>query len=271
MSTIRAKPESSRSAREFVGVADEAIQKIKAMILAEQLRPGAKLPPEPELAAQLGVSRSSLREAVRALALMQVLEVRWGDGTYVTSLEPAVLMEGASFIVDLLGSGRELEFIQLRRILEPAAAALATGRIDAQTTARLHQHVLRMEAATSVEDLAGIDIEFHRTLVQAAGSPLLTSLLENLFSEPIRARVWHLVTVAGAAEATTAEHRAIFEAVCARDPDLARATVAMHIAQGETWVRHLVDHANEPIAPPASAPAAAAAAPVGVEERVPNP
>ena len=110
-----------------MGVADQAILKIKAMIMAGQLRPGDRLPPEPELAAQIGVSRSSLREAVRALALIQVLEVRRGDGTYVTSLEPSMLMESTGFIVELLRAARELDFFQLRRILEPAAAALAVG------------------------------------------------------------------------------------------------------------------------------------------------
>ncbi len=224
-----------------MGVAEQAILRIKAMIMAGQLRPGDRLPPEPELAAQIGVSRSSLREAVRALALIQVLEVRRGDGTYVTSLEPSMLMESTGFIVELLAGGRELEFYQVRRILEPAAAALAVARIDSATIERLHDIVLRMEAATTVTELGDTDIEFHRTITAAAGNPLLTSLLDNLSSETLRARIWRLMTGSGVAETTKVEHHAIYEAIRARDPDLAAASVAMHIARGETWLQRLLE------------------------------
>lgn len=224
-----------------MGVADQAILKIKAMIMAGQLRPGDRLPPEPELAAQIGVSRSSLREAVRALALIQVLEVRHGDGTYVTSLEPSMLMESTGFIVELLGGGRELDFYQVRRILEPAAAALATARIDTATTEQLHAIVQRMEAATTVPEVAEADVAFHRTITAAAGNELLTSLLDNLSSETIRVRIWHLITGSDVAEVTKVEHRLIYEAIRARDPELARASVAMHIARGETWLQRLLE------------------------------
>jgi GntR family transcriptional regulator, transcriptional repressor for pyruvate dehydrogenase complex len=223
-----------------VGVADQAILKIKGMIMAGQLRPGDRLPPEPELAAQIGVSRSSLREAVRALALIQVLDVRRGDGTYVTSLEPAMLMESTGFIVELLAGGRELDFYQLRRILEPAAAALAVARIDAATLDELHTLLLRMEAATTVPEVAEADVAFHRTITAAAGNDLLTSLLDNLSSETIRVRIWHLITGTDVAEVTKVEHRFIYDAIRARDPDLVRASVSMHIARGEARLQHLL-------------------------------
>jgi GntR family transcriptional repressor for pyruvate dehydrogenase complex len=224
-----------------VGVADQAIQKIKAMIVSGELKPGERLPPEPVLAAQLGVSRSSLREAVRALTLIQVLDVRHGDGTYVTSLEPGMLVESTGFLAELLGGGREVELFQVRRILEPAAAELAVGRIDDEAIETLHQLVLQMEAATSVPELTRIDIEFHRTLTRAAGNPFLTSLVDKLENETIRARQWNLITGEGVAEATKIEHRAIYEAVRVRDPDLARATVTTHIARGELWLDRLVE------------------------------
>src|SRR3954464_11768538 len=76
-----------------MALTDEAIEKIRAMITSGELRPGDRLPSEPELGAQLGLSRSSLREAVKALSLINVLDVRRGDGTYVTSLDPGLLMD----------------------------------------------------------------------------------------------------------------------------------------------------------------------------------
>src|ERR1700694_1405985 len=91
---------------------------------------GAPLPKESELAAELGLSRNSLREAVRALSQLRVLEVRQGDGTYVSSLEPDLLLESTGFISHLLLGESELDLYEVRRILEAAAASLAAARID---------------------------------------------------------------------------------------------------------------------------------------------
>jgi GntR family transcriptional repressor for pyruvate dehydrogenase complex len=112
-----------------VALTDEAIEKIKSMIVSGTLRAGDRLPKEADLAAELGLSRSSLREAVKALSLVNILDVRRGDGTYVTSLQPPLLLEALSFIVDFHRDGTVLEFLQVRRILEPAAAAMAAERI----------------------------------------------------------------------------------------------------------------------------------------------
>jgi GntR family transcriptional repressor for pyruvate dehydrogenase complex len=103
-----------------VALTDEAIEKIKAMIVSGTLHAGDRLPKEADLAADLGLSRSSLREAVKALSLVNILDVRRGDGTYVTSLEPPVLLEALSFIVDFHRDTSVLEFLRVRRILEPA-------------------------------------------------------------------------------------------------------------------------------------------------------
>ena len=112
-----------------LAVTDEAIEKVKAMITSGALRAGDRLPREADLAADLGLSRSSLREAVRALSLVNILDVRQGDGTYVTSLQPNLLLEALSFIVDFHRDGTVLEFLRVRRILEPAAVAMAAERI----------------------------------------------------------------------------------------------------------------------------------------------
>src|SRR5271156_5855627 len=117
-----------------VAVTDEAIEKIKGMIPSGALRAGDRLPREADLAAELGLSRSSLREAVRALSLVNILDVRRGDGTYVTSLEPRLLLEALSFIVDFHRDDTVLELLQVRRILEPAATAMAAERITEAET-----------------------------------------------------------------------------------------------------------------------------------------
>src|SRR5437016_3253560 len=98
-----------------MAVTDQAITKIKDLIVAGQFAPGARLPKESVLAARLGLSRNSLREAVRALSLVGVLEPRQGDGTYVTSLEPDLLLAGTSFLSDLLTGPTLREVYEVRR------------------------------------------------------------------------------------------------------------------------------------------------------------
>src|SRR5690348_596939 len=99
------------------------------MIVSGELRPGDRLPREADLAQRLGLSRNSLREAVRALALIRVLDVRQGDGTYVTSLEPGLLLDALTFVVDFHRDDTVLQFLEVRRILEPAATAMAAQRM----------------------------------------------------------------------------------------------------------------------------------------------
>ena len=98
-----------------MALTDEAIDKIKQMIISGRVRPGEKLPREADLAAELGLSRNSLREAVKALSLINVLDVRQGDGTYATSLAPSLLLEALSFIVDFHRDDTVLEFLEIRR------------------------------------------------------------------------------------------------------------------------------------------------------------
>jgi DNA-binding FadR family transcriptional regulator len=111
-----------------MALTDQAITKIKDLIVEGEFAPGDRLPKETELAERLGLSRSSLREAVRALSLVGVLDARQGDGTYVTSLEPELLLAGTSFLGDLVTGPTEL-YAAVRRILEPAATGLATPRL----------------------------------------------------------------------------------------------------------------------------------------------
>src|ERR1044072_2537023 len=104
-----------------MSLTDEAIARIRQLIQSGDLPPGSPLPPEPQLAAQLGVSRNPLREAVKALVVARVLDVRRGDGTYVTSLEPALLLEGLGSAVHLLHEDTLLELTEVRSLFEPIA------------------------------------------------------------------------------------------------------------------------------------------------------
>lgn len=227
----------SLRSRRNPSVTSEAIDKIQGLIISGSWGPGDRLPKETELAAQLGLSRNSLREAVRALSQLRVLEVRQGDGTYVTSLEPDLLLESTSFVSHLLVGETALELFEVRRLLEGAAAALAAARIDPAGKEALRAKLEQMTETETVEELVEADVDFHAIIAGATGNTFLTSLLASLSSRTMRARIWRGREVDNALDVTRDEHRRIYEAIAAGDPELARAAAMAHIASGERWLR----------------------------------
>ena len=223
-----------------MAVTDEAILRIKEMILQGELGPGDRLPPEKELSERLGLSRSSLREAVKALEVIRVLDVRRGDGTYVTSLEPRLLLVAMSFVVDLHDDSSILEFFAVRRILEPAAVALAAPRMTPEIIGDLRSRIGSVSDATSIEGLVEHDLEFHGAIVAVAGNSYLSSLVESLSSQTVRARIWRGLTQANSVERTLEEHRLIVDALERGDAELAHALTTVHIAGVEQWLREAV-------------------------------
>jgi GntR family transcriptional regulator, transcriptional repressor for pyruvate dehydrogenase complex len=219
-----------------VSVTDVAIEKIREMIVAGELRPGDRLPREIDLAQRLGLSRSSLREAVRALSLIRVLDVRQGDGTYVTSLDPSLLLDAMSFVVDLHHEGSMLHLLEARRVLEGEAAMLAAQRIDDEQIAGLRELLDVMPDCDTVEAFVANDIAFHRAIAVASGNPVIAKLLESLSGPTVRARIWRGITEGGAIDRTIAEHRAIFVALEQRRPELAQAWMTVHLASVEAWL-----------------------------------
>jgi DNA-binding FadR family transcriptional regulator len=207
------------------------------MIVSGALRPGDRLPKESELAADLGLSRNSLREAVRALALMRILDVRQGDGTYVTSLDPQLLLEALSFVVDFHRDDTVLEFLAVRRILEPAATAMASSRITDDELAALDAQLDALGPEPSVEQLVASDLDFHRGIVQSSGNSVLLSLLDGLSGPTTRARIWRGLTQQDAVSRTLHEHRAILASLRDRDTEAARSWATVHIASVEMWLR----------------------------------
>ena len=220
-----------------MALTDEAIEKIKQMIISGRIRPGEKLPREADLAAELGLSRNSLREAVKALSLINVLDVRQGDGTYATSLAPSLLLEALSFIVAFHRDDTELEFLEVRRILEPGATALAALRMSDEDKTKLGDILDSVAVDSPVEDFVAADLEFHKKIAIGSGNSVLASLVDNMSMPTARARVWRGMTEPRAQERTLAEHRAIYQAIVNRDPDLARSWAIAHIAGIESWLR----------------------------------
>jgi GntR family transcriptional repressor for pyruvate dehydrogenase complex len=220
-----------------VALTDEAIAKIKELIRSGELRPGARLPPEQQLGDDLGISRGPLREAIKALEMARVIDVRQGAGTYVTSLAPKLLLEGFAFAVELLQDDNLLDVMETRRLLEPAATALAASRISDAQLDELRELLDLMRVAVDDEKLVHYDAAFHRIVAAATGNETLTSVLEGLSSRTLRARVWRGMIEGNVSGKTVAEHEAIYQALRSRDQPLAFATAHMHVNTSEAWLR----------------------------------
>ena len=232
-------------------ITDDAIGRIKSMILSGELAPGDRLPPEKELGQRLGISRNTVREAVKALEMIRVLDVRRGDGTYVSSLEPALLVEAISFVVDLHLDRSIIELFEVRRILEGAAARLAAAHISQEQLLSLRTQLDFARATDSVEELVQHDLLFHAHVVAASGNTYLSALADSLSTRTVRARIWRGLTQTGAVERTLNEHEALVAALEAGDSRLAEALAMSHISGVEGWLREQVPTTT--VAPPTGA------------------
>ena len=224
-----------------MGVTDAAILRIRDMIVSGELTPGMRLPPEKEFAERLGLSRNSMREAVKALEVIRVLDVRQGDGTYVTSLEPRLLLEALSFVADLHGDESLLEVFQVRRILEKEVFAMAATRIDAATIAQLRAIVSDVSPETDVEGLVAHDLAFHDLVATTAGNAYLATLLRSLSGDTVRARIWRALTQEHVVERTLQEHDGLIDALERGDATLAASLAHVHIAGVEQWIAPWAD------------------------------
>ncbi|MDQ0642944.1 FadR/GntR family transcriptional regulator [Microbacterium murale] len=220
-----------------MGAMETALHGLRALIADGDLRPGDRLPSEGELCERLGVSRGPLREAIRTLSALGVIDTRHGSGSYVSELHAADLIKGLGLTVGLLPLDSIIELYELRRALEAHAASLAAARVDAETIARLDDLLDRLEAVTDDEALSELDNEFHSAIADIAGNDALATLLDVLRS---RSRAYRIFTTDDAAQIkllSDAGHRSILRGLEARDPVAASAAAAGHVAQTEFWLR----------------------------------
>jgi DNA-binding FadR family transcriptional regulator len=207
-------------------LAHDAAEHLKELIGSGALRPGDKLPPERALATRLGVSRPTLREAVRGLVIMGMLETRHGAGTFVVRQETAG--DPLTLTIDLRDAPIE-ELFELRLLLEPAVAERAAARITDEELAELHALVDRMEHAVGEPSaFILVDAEFHRAIHVAARSTMLLSVLDGISDLSLRGRTISS-TRPGVTRRTALEHVAIVDALEAHDPLLAREAMAAHL------------------------------------------
>ena len=210
------------------GFTTDAVLTVKDMILDGRLRPGDRLPSERALSTALGVSRPTVREAIRALQAMNIVESRHGSGTFVSSLGVEELLRPLQFALALSDFGLEHLF-EVRLMLEPGAAAQAAERAADEELGELRECARSGSVRDlTADELVRLDVELHERIARAAHNPLLERLLATIaaLAQESRGYTVHLPEVA---QRTAGEHRSIVDAICARDPERARVAMGNHI------------------------------------------
>src|SRR5439155_15824464 len=208
------------------------ISHIRGLILGGELKPGQRLPPERELARQIGVSRPSVRAGLRSLRAKGLLKTRHGAGTFVADGPPVLDSEPLSFLAALHGFTRH-EMFEARRVLEVGAAGLAADHATGDRTAAIADEVTGMFA--SLEDPQAFlvhDIRFHRAVAAASDNPILASLVEMvsaLFYERRRRTADRTRDL----RETAAMHRQIYQAIRARNHARAEEMMCEHLLVAE--------------------------------------
>jgi GntR family transcriptional repressor for pyruvate dehydrogenase complex len=213
-------------------VAEGIVAQLLSMIREKKLRSGDKLPPERDLAVMMDVSRPSLREALRTLSVMGVIELRHGSGIYVTALEPARLVEHLDFVFSLDDS-TYLQLFETRKALEPPICALAAQRITDAEVAQLEECLSRSRMGlTDYEAYLQADLDLHEIIVNAACNPLLQRFMSSLRSlgKASRART---ATLPGIVEQTIQDHQSIIQALREHQPEAAHLAMLVHLEHVE--------------------------------------
>lgn len=237
-------------------------RRIESLIRSGDLRCGDRLPPEPELARILQISRSSLREALKGLLFLGLIKARPGSGTFIQPTLTRVLSRHFQWMV-LLEEMKHLEIYELRRIVEPEAAALAAERATAEDIDRMERALAGMRLAVDKpEDFHKHDIEFHAAFAQASGNVALQTTMSVLYDAAAEARL-RVLPLIGNMKAHWKRHERMFLYIRDRKPQLARRAVAEDMRYAESLLRRAAESnqesrsTNAPAKPPRPTRAAA--------------
>lgn len=231
-------PSFELSRREPAGV--ELTRKLLDYFLSGHLKPGQRIPSERQLAEALGVGRSAVRETIKSLSLLGLIEQRQGDGTYLaksnSDLLPRVIEWGL-----LLGENRVHDLIEMRHHLEIILAGLAAQRRTDAQLQRMRALLHEMEqAGDDFQRYVDADVAFHLEIARASANAGLAGILETV---QVLLRVWATRVIVAANETKTslAMHAPVLDAIEQQHPDAARAAMQAHMDRAARRLRATVD------------------------------
>ncbi|MFC5996444.1 FadR/GntR family transcriptional regulator [Pseudonocardia hispaniensis] len=222
-----------------------AVDQLRELIDTGAIPPGTRLPGERTLCAQLGISRVSLREALRVLQAIGYVETRPGAGTFARVPDPVEPEQAATWFENDL---HVVELFELRMLVEPGAAALAAARRVEDDVARMRFAIDQMrDAAARSDRLATVaaDAEFHRVVGASLGNDAVKSLVEFMQERSgVERRV--SLSVPGQIERAINGHLAILEAIAAKDAEAARLAMLHHLEDAMRFLRqHTEQHRTD--------------------------
>ena len=234
---------------------DQIAAQLTEMIVTGALAPGSALPTEAALSETLMVSRPVIREAIRTLHSRGMVNVRQGVGGFVNPIEQWRLAEPLALLVRVDTEGLA-EWLEVRHTLEVSAVALAAARAAPAEVAELVGPMERMErgGGASPTDYAQADIAFHLRIAVAAHNRALTTLMRPIL-QPLHGRIMAVLSWPSTAEWSNRQHRRIYAAIAARDPDAACRAMEEHLAHVAGEVERL--RRAEPTLEPATGTAGA--------------
>ncbi len=222
-----------------VKIADQVADELQDWFRSGELTPGMRLPPERELAAQFGVSRTSLRDALRRLELLGYLDARQGDGTYVRVPDGETMSQPFRNLMSSLPQNAA-DLLEFRMLLEPEVAALAAVRLTPLARQELGDSLARQQALPDQSPRLGReDALFHDALARAAGNTVVLRVLATLRDLLHDVRV--IALPAAGSRRTVSEHERIVQAVLAQDRDGARQAMREHLQDVTQTYRKAVE------------------------------
>jgi GntR family transcriptional repressor for pyruvate dehydrogenase complex len=210
---------------------EQIVQQIEDSVLNGSLKPGDQLPAERDLAQRLGVSRTAVREAVKALREKGLVEAYSGRGTFITDGTSQAARQSFDLMVKIGQQDGSTHLAELRLILEPGIAALAAARVQEPELVTMREAVATMDR--SQRDPAAYieaDLDFHLALAEAAANPLILSLIDSIVGLLREQRI-KIFNIEGGPQRGQVHHKRILEAVERRDPEMARGAMRAHLEQ----------------------------------------
>lgn len=210
---------------------EQIVQQIEASVLDGSLKPGDQLPAERELAQKLGVSRTAVREAVKALREKGLVEAYSGRGTFITDGTTQAARQSFDLMVKVGQQEGVPHLAELRLILEPGIAALAATRVEEEHLSAMREAVAVMDRSQKDPDAyIEADLDFHLALAEAAANPLILSLIDSIVGL-LREQRMKIFNVEGGPQRGQIHHKRVLEAVERRDPSKARDAMRAHLEQ----------------------------------------
>jgi DNA-binding FadR family transcriptional regulator len=216
-------------------LSEQVASLIESKIIAGDFQVGERLPTEYDLAAMYQVSRTVIREAIKALKGKGWVETRGAKGTFVVYNMTKSVQSSFDATVRMNPEDSFSNLIQVRMILEPEIAALAAVSASPQDIARMRQAVNKMEKAladnNNVEEFLEGDFSFHMAMAESTGNDLIHLIIAPVVSLMRDVQTYHLRHVDGGKRRSQENHRKIMEAIQNRDPQAARKHMYTHINQ----------------------------------------